>query len=124
MNDLIQISVGTISLTASLYQNETASAIYDALPLEAQVNRWGEEIYFSIPVELSESNDARQEMEVGELAYWPTGKAFCIFFGPTPVSQGSEPRAYSNVNPFGRINGDATQFNQVKDGERIIISKE
>jgi hypothetical protein len=119
----IHISVGLISAHASLQDNETAHAIYDALPIESKVNRWGEEIYFSIPVQLPESEDAREVMEVGELGYWPAGSAFCIFFGPTPVSHGNEPRAYSNVNPFGQIEEDATQFSEVKDGERIKIQQ-
>jgi hypothetical protein len=119
----IHITIGPISIHASLQENETAYAIYDVLPIEGKVNRWGEEIYFSIPVQLPESEDAREVMEIGELGYWPAGSAFCIFFGPTPVSHGNEPRAYSNVNPFGQIEGDATQFNEVKDGERIKIQR-
>ena len=122
MANLIRITVGSVSLKASLSENETATAIFNELPIEGQVNRWGEEIYFSIPVQLPESEDAREVMEVGELGFWPTGSSFCIFFGPTPVSQGSEPRAYSNVNPFGHVQGDATQFREVNDGEKIIIS--
>jgi hypothetical protein len=119
----IHITIGPISIHASLQENETAYAIYDVLPIEGKVNRWGEEIYFSIPVQLPESEDAREVMEIGELGYWPAGSAFCIFFGPTPVSHDNEPRAYSNVNPFGQIEGDATQFNEVKDGERIKIQR-
>ncbi len=123
MGDKIKITTDSVSLTATLSENETAQAILDALPIEGLVNRWGEEIYFSIPVQLDEASDARQDMEVGELGYWPFGTAFCIFFGKTPVSQGDEPRAYSNVNPFGKIDGDPTQFRDVKDGEIIKISK-
>jgi hypothetical protein len=119
----IHITIGPISIHASLQENETAYAIYGVLPIEGKVNRWGEEIYFSIPVQLPESEDAREVMEIGELGYWPAGSAFCIFFGPTPVSHDNEPRAYSNVNPFGQIEGDATQFNEVKDGERIKIQR-
>ena len=119
----LRITIGSISLVASLRENATAAAILDALPIESQANRWGEEIYFTIPVQLAESEDAREVMDIGELGYWPTGSAFCIFFGPTPVSQGNEPRAYSNVNPFGHMEGDATQFSAVKDGERITITK-
>ena len=123
MGEKIKITTDSVSLTATLSENETAHAILNVLPIEARVNCWGEEIYFSIPVQLDEASDARQEMEVGELGYWPVGTAFCIFFGKTPVSQGDEPRAYSNVNPFGKIDGDSTQFRDAKDGEIIKISK-
>ena len=118
----IQIATDEISMTAELEQNETGRSIFEALPIEGSVNRWGEEIYFSIPLELPEASDSRQEMAVGELGYWPPGTAFCIFFGPTPASHDQTPRAASNVNPFGMVDGDATTFNTVSNGEKITIS--
>lgn len=121
----VRIVVGGVELPARLDDSPTAAAIAKALPLEGTANRWGEEIYFSIPVRIEESADARQDMDVGVLAYWPVGAAFCIFFGPTPVSTGSAPRAYSNVNPFGRIDADEatikTFFSSVKDGQAVRI---
>jgi hypothetical protein len=118
----IQIETGEIRMEAELSENETASAIGKSLPIEGQVNRWGEEIYFSIPIDISEAPDARQDMEIGELGYWPTGTAFCIFFGPTPASHDQSPRAASNVNPFGKVNGDATIFSSVPSGQSISVS--
>jgi hypothetical protein len=123
MPNRIRISAGTFTLTATLDESETAKAIWENLPLKNSVNRWGDEVYFPIPVSLDEAADARQDMQVGELGYWPTGSAFCIFFGVTPVSQGQQPRAYSNVNPFGMIDGDATILRAVKDGEVIEVIK-
>jgi hypothetical protein len=102
----IKIETDEITMEAELSKNETGQKIFDSLPLEGKVNRWGEEIYFSIAVDLTEASDARQEMEVGELGYWPPGTAFCIFFGPTPASHDQTPRAASNVNPFGMVDGD------------------
>jgi hypothetical protein len=108
-----------------LDDSPTAEAIKASLPLEGTVSRWGEEIYFSIPVQVVEAPDARQDMAVGELGYWPTGSAFCIFWGPTPASSGTLPRAYSNVNPFGKIEGAAETFETLlgtaKDGQRIRV---
>ena len=123
MTRKIQIAAGQVSQTAVLNDSTTADVIWQALPFEGRANRWGEEIYFSIPVQLAESEDARQEMAVGELGYWPSGTAFCIFFGPTPVSESEAPRAYSNVNPFGQVEGDATDFKSVMDGEMVIITR-
>ena len=123
MTRRIQITAGKVNLDATLQENATADAVWEALPLEGQANRWGEEIYFSIPVRLNAADDARQEMEIGELAYWPAGSAFCIFFGPTPVSHGSAPRAYSNVNPFGKVEGDATILIDVEDGEMVKVTQ-
>jgi len=124
LGNAIRITAGDISLAAELNDSETARAIYEALPIEAPGNRWGEEIYFSIPVSQDLSDDARAEMEVGELAYWPPGSAFCIFFGPTPASHGNEPRAASPVNPVGQIAGDVAHLSEVPDGTVVTIDRE
>jgi len=123
MTRKIQIVAGRVSKTAVLNDSTTADAIWVTLPIEGHANCWGDEIYFAIPVQLEEAEDARQEMAVGELGYWPVGTAFCIFFGPTPVSEGEKPRAYSNVNPFGQIEGDATAFRTVSNGEKVTVSQ-
>jgi len=117
----IRITAGKVSAIAELDTSPTAQAIWDALPFEASASRWGEEVYFEIPVQLDEGAGARQVMRVGELGYWPVGSAFCIFFGRTPVSVGDEPRAYSNVNPFGQVQGDAGVFAAVRSGTRVSV---
>ncbi len=119
----IRMTAGGVTATATLADNATADAIWSALPLAGRVNRWGDEIYFAIPVSLPQANDARQIMEAGELGYWPPGTAFCIFWGPTPASQGDEIRAYSPVNPFGRLEGDPTSLSSVADGMEIWIER-
>lgn len=119
----INIQVGEINLTAKLNGTETADRIWEALPFEVKGTRWGEEIYFEIPVEFAAASDARQEMIVGELAYWPQGHSFCIFFGPTPVSLGEEPRAYSEVNPFGQIEEGAERLSSVDDGATVKVTR-
>ncbi len=121
MDYKILISAGDLSLEAELNDSPTARKVWEALPLEGPANVWGDEIYFEIPVTAGAAADARAEMEVGELGYWPVGRAFCIFFGPTPVSTGDQPQAYSPVNVLGRVLGDAAQFRAVDDGERIRI---
>lgn len=118
----ISITVGDVKATATLMETKTAAAIWDALPLEARANRWGDEIYFSTPVTLPEE-DAREIVDAGDLGYWPVGKAFCIFWGPTPASRGREIRPASPVNVFGRIDGDPRVFDHVADGERIVVEK-
>lgn len=119
----ILIQAGPVVASAELMENATADTLWEALPFEGTVNRWGDEIYFDIPVSIETSPDARQVMQVGELAYWPGGTALCIFFGPTPVSQSEEPRAYTEVNPFGQVLGNASVFSKVQDGETIKISR-
>ncbi|NIT51901.1 MAG: hypothetical protein GWO41_03900, partial [candidate division Zixibacteria bacterium] len=105
-----------------LNDSPTARQVWEALPIEGQANVWGDEIYFEIPVIAEQEPDARADVEVGTLAYWPVGRAFCIFFGPTPVSSGDQPRAYSPVNILGRVLGDATQFRTVSSGTPVEIT--
>lgn len=119
----IKITAGSVVAIADLHDNPTADAIWEALPIKGEINTWGDEIYFDVPVFLEASVDAREAVAVGELGYWPPGHAFCIFFGPTPVSQGDEPRAASAVNVFGCVAGDATVFRQVADGETVFIER-
>lgn len=103
-----------------LNDSRTAEAIWNALPLSGRANRWGDEIYFSIGLALPAEDD-REVVDVGDLGYWPPGEAFCLFFGPTPASTGSEPRAASPVNVFGRVEGDAARFRSVRDGARVTL---
>lgn len=117
----ITIKAGKVSLAAELNDSPTATKIWDSLPIEGRANLWGDEIYFEIPVVVDQEADARQDVEVGELGYWPVGRAFCIFFGPTPVSRGEKPRAYSPVNILGKVLGDAKLFSQVRQGDPVNL---
>ena len=118
----ILIQVDQLSVSADLKDTPTAQKILEILPIEGSANVWGEEIYFDIPLQAELEPDAREEVEVGDLGYWPAGPAFCIFFGPTPVSRGDQPRAYSPVNVFGCVVGDARQFKNVAGGAKITVS--
>jgi uncharacterized protein len=119
----INIRAGNLEMHAELGEGPTAKLIWDALPIEGRANRWGDEIYFSIPVRTGSEPGAREDVEVGELGYWPPGSAFCIFFGPTPASSGSQPRAASPVNILGRLTGNAIDFRKIRDGERINLER-
>jgi len=98
----------------------TAEAIVSKLPIEGRANIWGEEIYFAIPVE-AEEETSKQVVEVGDVAYWPPGRALCLFFGPTPVSRGGEIRAASPVNVFARIIEKHKLLRLINAGEMIRI---
>ena len=113
-------STGEVYAELSDENPETARAIWDALPIEGRANIWGDEIYFSIPVEAGVEN-SREVVEMGDLGYWPPGKAFCIFFGRTPASRGDEIRPASPVNVFGRVSGDPRVFKKVRGGERVTL---
>jgi len=101
---------------------KTSEALWSALPIEGSANRWGDEIYFGIPVTVG-LEETQQTVDVGDIGYWPPGKAFCIFFGQTPASKGKEPRAASPVNVFARIVGDPLVFRKVKDGDKVRIER-
>lgn len=120
MERKIQIRAGEVIATAVLNDTPTAQAVWQALPIEARASTWGDEIYFSIPVQQAEQN-AQAVVALGDLGYWPPGHAFCIFFGQTPMSTDQEIRPASPVNVIGRIEGDPRVFRTVRSGARIAL---
>jgi hypothetical protein len=122
MKRKIKIIVGKLELEAWLNDTKTATKVFDALPITSTVNTWGDEIYFTIPVTAG-AEDAREVVSIGDIAYWPPGKAMCLFFGKTPISKGDEIRPASAVNIIGKIEGDLKTLKKVKDGEEITIRR-
>ena len=118
----IKIKAGSVIAVAELYNTKAAEAIWQALPISSEVNTWGDEIYFHIPVEM-ELESGKEIVDFGDLGYWPPGSAFCIFFGQTPISNKDEIRAASAVDVFGKVVDDASLFKIIKDGERIFVEK-
>ena len=116
----IRIRAGEVEALADLNAGETAAAIWDALPFTIPANTWGDEIYFTIPVGLDE-DDAQPTVALGDLGYWPPGRAFCIFFGLTPMSSPGEIRPASPVNLFGTLRGDPTAFRSVCAGTPVTV---
>ncbi len=119
----IRIIVDDVSAVAELSGSKTSEAIWDALPIENTVNTWGEEIYFEIPVKSALDETAKEVVEKGDLGYWPTGKAFCIFFGPTPASEGDEIRPASAVNIVGKVAGNTEVFKGIQQGTNIKLER-
>jgi len=123
MHRISIIIINETELQATLFDTPTAKAIYNALPFDGQAQIWGDEIYFSIPVNVRQETDAREEVEIGDLAFWPVGSAFCIFFGRTPVSVNDKPRVYSPVNVFGKIEGSVEGLKAVQQNSRVQVRK-
>lgn len=121
MPKTITIAAGQVTVAAELNDSPTAKSIFGTLPIRAGAQRWGGEIYFTIPVTAELEDDSRDVLKAGELGYWPPGNAFCIFFGPTPASGGDEIRAASAVNIVGKIAGDPSRLWEVADGAEILI---
>jgi len=107
----IRITMESVAVEAELNDSRTAELIRDALPFASVAQRWGDEVYFSIPVEAGDENP-RAEVPSGTVAYWPPGRALCLFFGQKP---------YSPVNVVGRLSGDARMLSIVRDGEPVRV---
>lgn len=118
----IEITAGTIRARAQLNDSRTADAIWNALPIRGEIRRWGDEIYFAIPLALPPENP-EEVVAAGDLAYWPPGQAICLFWGPTPASRGNEIRPASPVNLIGKIEGNAARFAAAAEGGAIELTR-
>ena len=121
MSQRIKITAGAVTVEAELNDNPTAKAIAEVLPIKASAQRWGGEIYFTIALKAALEPDGREVLEAGELGFWPTGSAFCMFFGATPASNGDEIRAASAVNILGKMEGDLSGLWDVASGDEVLI---
>lgn len=119
----ILIQAGRVTVSAALNDSATADAVWAALPVTGSVQTWGDEIYFSIPVDAPQAEDAQTTVDKGAVAYWPPGSALCLFWGPTPMSRGDEIRPASAVNVIGAIDGDPTVLGAVASGIRIVVER-
>ena len=122
MSKKIKITAGDVSMEAELNESKTAELIWEALPIKEDGNTWGDEIYFSIPVK-AKSENPKEVVELGDIAYWPPGTAFCIFFGPTPASRGNEIRPASVVNVVGKLLGNLKDFKKVRSGTEVVLER-
>jgi len=111
---------GTVIVELTGRNPRTAEALLRALPFESRARRWGEEVYFESPVDAGEE-DASELVEVGDVAYWPPGRALCLFFGPTPISRPGEIRPASSVNVIGRVVEGLDVLRRVSSGERVRV---
>ena len=120
----IVIKIGELNINARLNGSSTAGKIWDALPIKSFTSLWGEEIFFQIPVVAKlEEGFTQETVKLGEIAFWPEGSCFCIFFGPTPISKAGEIRPASKVNVIGEIEGDFKILKSVKEDEAIMMEE-
>jgi len=117
----IRISLRNISLEGELFETPCGKEIMKILPIEGQAKRWGDEIYFEIPLSYPLDETATIKVKSGHIGYWPPGRALAIFFGPTPLSSSEDPVPASEVNLVGRIKEGEKVLKVVKEGEKIRI---
>jgi hypothetical protein len=122
-NRNIKMTIGAVALEAELFDTPTADAIWNALPFDSTASTWGEEVYFSTPVQVQRESDARDVVQPGELAFWVEGDSIAIGFGRTPISQGNEIRLAARTNIWGRALGDVKRLKAVKPGAPIRVQK-
>jgi hypothetical protein len=118
----ITIKIGETTLEGELGQSKTARMIWDALPFAGTGQTWGDEIYFRVPV-AAELENPRETVEIGDIGYWPTGHAFCIFYGRTPASSGDDIVPASPVDVIGRVTSDVSVLKGITDPGRVTVEK-
>lgn len=116
---------GNRALVVALNDGAAARQLAAALPLEVSMSRWGDgEYYGTLRVPISSSEGRKEVFEVGEAALWPDGNAFCLFFGPTPASHGTEPRMASPGIPLGRVVSGVTVLESLGAAIRVSLKAE
>lgn len=76
-------------------------------PLVVRASKWKEEMYFDVGVDL-EGGRLTPRVARGDVAYWPPGRALCVFYG---LSQ-----PYTPVRVVGRALGCLYPLRDVEDG--------
>ena len=120
MSKKLKFITSTLSFEGELNDSFCSEEIYKNLPLESTVNIWGDEIYFSTGITVTQGAPT-MNLNVGDIAYWPTGKCLCIFFGPTPVSSSGKPMPASDVFLIGRTACQPKLLRKIKDRELIKV---
>ena len=111
---------GQTYFDGELHDNAIVTAINQELPISSMVKRWGEEIYFDVPVKIANTTPTL-EVKVGDIAYWPEGPCLCIFFGKTPASRREEPRPASAVTIVGHTDASTALLRSIREGTRIVL---
>ena len=122
--DILRIDFGGVMIRVEMLDTPTGRALVAAAPFAGRAQIWGEEVYFATPVSMDAEPTARAELQLGEIAFWPSGDALCLCFGSTPASRGNEPRLASPGNVCGRALDDVKLLASVRAGAAVKVSRE
>ena len=102
---------------------KTVRAILENLPIEVNINKWGQELYTDKTPIFAQEENAKSEVGLLDVAFWPEGNALCLFYGPTPISKVGKIVPASPVNILGRIvSHDNNIVDKVKNTSKVLIS--
>ncbi len=117
----LKITIGKLQLLVELFDTPTANVIYGGLPFKSKTQLWGNEVYFSTPVQVSSEADAKEDIKPGELGFWVEANAIAIAFGPPRMYKGKEIRLAAKTNVWGRAVGDVRQFAGVFTDQTVTV---
>jgi len=123
MRRFIRVRICRREWIVELNQTGTASRVYRSCPLEGEAEVWGEEVYFSVPVEHDPKDPLSHYVCRGEVGFWPPGRAICLFFGATPESPEGTIRPDGPVIVIGRVVSDFADYHKVREGERARVER-
>ncbi|KFM20336.1 Cyclophilin-like domain containing protein [Marine Group I thaumarchaeote SCGC AAA799-P11] len=102
---------------------KTVNEFVEKLPFTVDLNVWGDEIYSSKSPIIQPEENAKSPVELNDVAYWPTGKAICLFYGPTPIGEPGEITPASPVNIIGKVISPDKSILSVADGAKATFRK-
>ena len=124
MSNKCKITIKDIEIIIKLLDTKTSQKIWDKLPYQSTIKKWGKEIYFEIDVNADLERNSKKIITSGEIVFWPAGKCIAIGYGRTPLSIGNEIRLADNCNVWGITNSDLNNLDYLNDEEEIFITKE
>jgi uncharacterized protein len=129
MKKLIKVFFSEFNETVSIELDdsqspETVKAILESLPIEVNINKWGQELYTDRTSIAAQKENAKSEVSLLDVAFWPGGNALCLFYGSTPISKAGKIVPASPVNIVGRIIFKDNVIDKVKDTTRVLIKQE